>query len=137
MADAIWLKSPTAVLAKGAEEGIVVDGDRIVELVASGRKPTVAVSSTINLAGRVVLPGLINTHHHFYQTLTRAVPVALNKPLFPWLQSLYQVWQNLDEEMLGAATELACLELMLSGATTIADHHYMFPAGLERAIDVP
>ena len=136
MSEAIWLKSPAAVLAEGADEGVVVDGDRIVELVASGRKPTVTVSSTIDLAGRVLLPGLINTHHHFYQTLTRAVPVALNKPLFPWLLSLYAVWQNLDDEMLAAATELAGLELMLSGATTVADHHYIFPGGLERAIDV-
>ena len=136
MSEVTWLKSPAAVFADGAEEGIVVDGDRIVELVASGKKPTVSVSSTMNMSGRVLLPGLINTHHHFYQTLTRVMPAAMNKPLFPWLQTLYRVWQNLDEEMLAAATELAGLELMLSGVTTVTDHHYVFPAGLESAIDV-
>jgi 8-oxoguanine deaminase len=139
MSNATWLKAPAAVLTDdhlAAAGGIVIAGDKIVELVVGGEQPKTSCDATIDLGGRVVLPGLVNTHHHFYQTLTRAVPSALNKPLFPWLQSLYVIWQNLDEEMLAAATELAGLELMLSGATTIADHHYVFPAGLAHATDV-
>lgn len=136
MGDVVWLKSPAAILAAGAGAGIVLADGKILELVPSGRKPESEIDVILDLDGRVLLPGLVNTHHHFYQTLTRAVPSALNKPLFPWLQTLYEIWQNLDPEMLAAATELAGLELMLSGATTIADHHYVFPAGLENAIDV-
>ena len=84
----------------------------------------------------VVLPGLINTHHHFYQTLTRAYPEALNKELFPWLKSLYRVWAHIQPDMLAVSTELALSELLLSGCTTASDHHYLFPNQLENAIDV-
>jgi len=83
-----------------------------------------------------LLPGLINTHHHFYQTLTRAYPEALNKELFPWLKSLYKVWANIQPEMIAVSTELALSELLLSGCTTASDHHYLFPSQLENAIDI-
>jgi len=139
MSNTTWLKGPAATLASDrtvAANGIVVCDGRIIELVAAGARPVAECDETVDLDGRVLLPGLINTHHHFYQTLSRCIPSAINKPLFPWLQSLYVVWQHLDEEMLAAATELAGLELMLSGATTIADHHYVFPKGLEHAIDI-
>jgi 8-oxoguanine deaminase len=135
----LWLKSPAAIFtanAFDAANGIVVKGDKIVELVAAGQQPTLKIDHYIDCSNMVLTPGLINTHHHFYQTLTRSVPGALNKPLFPWLKFLYQVWKNLDEEMVYFATQLAGLELMLSGATCIADHHYVFPKGLEQAIDV-
>ena len=139
MNDVVWLRNPAAVFtanATDADGGILISNSVIVETVQGGSKPRTDWDESIDLANSVVLPGLINTHHHFYQTLTRCVPQALNKPLFPWLKTLYQIWQNLDREMLAAATELAGLELMLSGATTIADHHYVFPQGLEDAIDV-
>ena len=86
--------------------------------------------------GHVVIPGLINTHHHFYQTLTRALPAALDKELFPWLKALYPVWARLDRPALESAVTVAMAELMLSGCTTTTDHHYVFPKGLEDAIDV-
>jgi len=82
-----------------------------------------------------LLPGLINTHHHFYQTLTRAYSPALNKELFPWLTTLYDVWANLDQEQLEIASELAMVELLMSGCTTVADHHYVFSGALVNAID--
>ncbi len=88
-------------------------------------------------AGRhVVLPGLVNTHHHFYQTLTRAHPAAIDKPLFPWLQALYPLWARLTPEDVRISTRLALVELMLSGCTTAADHHYLFPAQCDEAIDI-
>lgn len=136
---ALWLKSPAAVFtgnSTNADNGIVIQGDKIVELVAAGETPTTSIDSYIDCSNQVITPGLINTHHHFYQTLTRCVPGALNKPLFPWLKFLYKVWQNLDEEMIFTATQLAGLELMISGATCISDHHYVFPKGLENAIDI-
>ncbi|MFZ3357300.1 MAG: 8-oxoguanine deaminase, partial [Xanthobacteraceae bacterium] len=84
----------------------------------------------------VVLPGLINTHHHFYQTLTRATPAALDRELFPWLQALYPIWAHLTPEALELGTTLAMAELILSGCTTTTDHHYVFPQGLEDSIDI-
>jgi 8-oxoguanine deaminase len=137
--ETLWLKSPAAIFTGNtlkAGNGLVIKGNKIVELVPSGMHPTTFIDNYIDCSNKVITPGLINTHHHFYQTLTRAVPGALNKPLFPWLKYLYQIWKNLDEEMIYTATQLAGLELMISGATCIADHHYIFPKGLEQAIDI-
>ncbi|MFC3120164.1 8-oxoguanine deaminase [Agaribacter flavus] len=137
--ESIWLKSPAAIFTANthnAENGLVIQGDRIIELVASGQTPMSQIDKYIDCSDYVITPGLINTHHHFYQTLTRCVPGALNKPLFPWLKFLYQVWQHLDEEMIYSATQLASLELMMSGTSCVGDHHYVFPKGLENAIDI-
>ncbi|MDR6496745.1 8-oxoguanine deaminase, partial [Paraburkholderia terricola] len=85
--------------------------------------------------GRAESLTLINTHHHFFQTFTRAHPLALNKPLFPWLEALYKVWKNFTPEAFQLATRLAYVELLLSGCTTAADHHYIFPRGMEDSVD--
>ncbi len=90
----------------------------------------------LDASQHVLTPGLINTHHHFYQTLTRAWAPVVNQPLFPWLKTLYPVWARLTPDQLGVATKVALAELLLSGCTTAADHHYLFPDGLEQAIDV-
>ena len=132
----LWIKDPLAILAEGAERGLVVEGTRIVELVARGKTPSAPVGATFNAARHVVLPGLVNTHHHFYQTLTRAHPQAINQDLFPWLVALYPIWARLKPGHLRIAVRLALTELMLSGCTTAADHHYLFPPGLENAIDI-
>ena len=83
-----------------------------------------------------MLPGLVNTHHHFYQTLTRAHPAAINKRLFPWLQALYPIWARLTPDTLRPAVRIALIELLMSGCTTAADHHYLYPEGLEQAVDI-
>ncbi|WP_075173976.1 8-oxoguanine deaminase [Neptunomonas phycophila] len=135
---ALWIKNPLAIFASQGEDvsgGIVIHDGKIVELVAGGQQPTTAYDQTYEASRHVVLPGLINTHHHFYQTLTRAYPDALNKELFPWLKTLYPLWAGLEPEMLKVATTLAMAELMLSGCTLAADHHYLFPNGMEEAID--
>src|ERR1700761_6188232 len=131
---AIWIKNPQAILAEGAGGGIVVEGGRIVELVPAGATPRTD-AAVFEASAHVVLPGLINTHHHFYQTLTRAYPAALDRTLFPWLQALYPIWARLTPDALDAAVTVAMAELLLSGCTTTTDHHYVFPAGLESAID--
>jgi 8-oxoguanine deaminase len=133
---AIWIRDPLAILADGAERGLVVKGGKIVELVAKGREPVTANTVAFDAGAHVVLPGLINTHHHFYQTLTRALPAALDRELFPWLQALYPVWARMTPEALHLGATVAMSELLLSGCTTTTDHHYVFPAGLEDAIDI-
>lgn len=135
MTGRLWIKAPLAILAAGAEGGIVVEGKRIVELVPAGGQPS-NPAQVFDASRHVVLPGLINTHHHFYQTLTRAHPDAINKELFPWLQALYPVWARLTPEGLRLATRVALVELMMSGVTCSSDHQYVFPAGLEDALDI-
>lgn len=136
MAARIWLKSPLAVLKDGAAGGVVVEGQKITELVAAGKQPHGPVDETFDASEHVILPGLINTHHHFYQTLTRAHPDAINKELFDWLKALYPIWARLTPEAHRLATRLALVELMMSGATCASDHHYLYPDGLEEAIDI-
>ncbi|NPU11446.1 8-oxoguanine deaminase [Bradyrhizobium sp. 83002] len=132
----IWIKDPLAILAEGAARGIVVRDSRIVELVPAGAEPATPGAVAYDASAHVVIPGLINTHHHFYQTLTRALPAAMDRELFPWLKALYPVWAKLSPEALDAAVTLAMAELMLSGCTTTTDHHYVFPAGLEDAVGI-
>jgi 8-oxoguanine deaminase len=133
---AIWIRDPLAILAEGAERGIVIRDGRIVELVPAGGQPATTGVAVFDAAAHVVLPGLINTHHHFYQTLTRALPAAMDRELFPWLQALYPVWARLTPEALDLGVSVAMSELLLSGCTTTTDHHYVFPAGLEDAVDI-
>jgi len=83
----------------------------------------------LDLAGYIMLPGLINTHHHFYQTLTRVVPAAQDANLFNWLKTLYPIWAGLRPEDIRISTKTALAELALSGCTTASDHLYLFPNG--------
>ena len=132
----LWIQDPLAIFAEGATRGVVIEGHQIAELIAAGQKPLQPVDAIFDASDHVVLPGLINTHHHFYQTLTRALAPALGKELFDWLKALYPVWAGLDPELLAVATELALTELLLSGCTTTSDHHYLYPPGLEQALDI-
>ena len=134
----IWLKNPLAILEdnNAAAGGIVVQNNKIIELVEAGQQPVSQIDQVFDASNHVILPGLINTHHHFYQTLTRAYPDALNKELFPWLKSLYPVWAGLTEDMIHVATRLAATELLLSGCTTAGDHHYLYPEAAPEVLDI-
>jgi 8-oxoguanine deaminase len=132
----LWLRDPLAILAEGAEGGIVVEGARIAELVARGAGPSAPVDETYDAGRHVILPGLVNAHHHFYQTLARAHPAGFGQDLLPWLVALYPIWSRMDERDLRLSVRVALAELLLSGCTTAADHHNLFPPGLENAIDV-
>ena len=135
----IWINNPLAVFTANqldAAGGLVIDNGLISELLGAGQQPSRPCDQVFDAREHVVLPGLINTHHHFYQTLTRAWAPVVNQPLFPWLQTLYPVWARLTPDKLALASKVALAELLLSGCSTAADHHYLFPDGLEQAIDV-
>ncbi|MFG1300791.1 8-oxoguanine deaminase [Xanthobacter sp. V3C-3] len=106
-----------------AEDGRIVAVGRAEDLPASA-------DEIIDLAGHVVLPGLVNTHHHMVQSLTRAVPAAQDGELFEWLSTLYPLWAGLTPEMVETATLTAMAELILSGCTTTSDHLYIYPNGV-------
>lgn len=108
--------------------GLYVEGNRIVAVGPTSELPADA-DEVMDLRGHIVIPGLVNTHHHMYQSLTRAVPAAQNAELFGWLTSLYRVWANLSPEMIEVSTLTAMAELLLSGCTTSSDHLYLYPNG--------
>ena len=135
----IWIKNPMAVFtanSKDARGGFIISEGQITELIALGQKPVQHYDEVFDAQGCVITPGLINSHHHFYQTLTRAWAPVVNAPLFPWLKTLYPVWAKLNPEQLHLATQVALSELLLSGCTFAADHHYLFPQQLSNAIDI-
>jgi 8-oxoguanine deaminase len=130
----LWIKRPMAILAENAAGGIVVENGVVCETVAANVTPV--HDQSFDASQYVMIPGLINTHHHFYQTLTRAHPNAINKELFDWLKALYPLWSRLTPEAHRVATRLALTELLMSGVTTTSDHHYVFPGGLDDAMDI-
>jgi 8-oxoguanine deaminase len=130
----LWIKNPLGGMPDGAAGGLVVEADRIAFLVPAGVQPQ--VDEVFDASAHVILPGLINTHHHVYQTLTRACRPALDKKLFDWLAALYPIWARLTDLQFRTAARLAFAELLLSGCTTTSDHHYVFPPGLGHAIDI-
>ena len=101
--------------------------DHIIEqVITSNNLPD--ADEVLDLQGRhIVLPGLVNTHHHFYQTLTRVIPAAQNCDLFKWLQTLYPIWAKLTAEGVYISAQIAAAELILSGCTTASDHLYIYP----------
>lgn len=108
--------------------GLFIQDGFIQEVGPTGELPETA-DEVLDLSGHIVLPGLINTHHHFYQTLTRAVPQAQDANLFNWLKTLYPIWARMTPEDIRVSTQVALAELALSGCTTAADHLYLFPNG--------
>ena len=103
--------------------------DGFIEQVGPASDLPAQADEILNLPDAIVLPGLINTHHHFYQTLTRAVPAAQDANLFDWLKTLYPVWGRMTPEDIFISTQTALAELALSGCTTASDHLYIFPNG--------
>jgi cytosine/adenosine deaminase-related metal-dependent hydrolase len=134
MARTLLAKNAEVLVTMDAERreirggGIYVEGNAVVAVGPPEDLPSTA-DEVLDLAGCVVLPGLVNTHHHMVQTLTRAVPAAQNAELFGWLGALYPLWANLTPEMIQVATLTAMAELLLSGCTTTSDHLYIYPNG--------
>jgi cytosine/adenosine deaminase-related metal-dependent hydrolase len=110
------------------DAGLYIEDNRIVAVGPTATLPATA-DEIIDLRGHIVLPGLINTHHHMYQSLTRAVPAAQDVELFGWLETLYPIWARLTPEMIRVSALTAMAELILSGCTTSSDHLYLYPNG--------
>lgn len=114
---------------------VLLRGRAIEAVYAAGEVPAALIDEVrrdgelIDARGQVVIPGLINTHHHMFQSLTRAVPAAQDAELFGWLKTLYPIWSRLTPEMIRVSTQVAMAELLLSGCTTSSDHLYLFPNG--------
>lgn len=108
--------------------GLFIENGLIKQAGLTNRLPASA-DEVLDLHGHLVLPGLVNTHHHFYQTLTRAVPAAQEANLFNWLKTLYPIWARMSPEDIFISTQTALAELALSGCTTASDHLYLFPNG--------
>lgn len=100
-----------------------------IEQVGPTKELPAEADEVLDLSDHVLLPGLVNTHHHFYQTLTRAVPAAQDANLFNWLKTLYPIWGRLTPQEIRLSTQTALAELALSGCTTASDHLYIFPNG--------
>jgi len=133
------LKHAAPLVTMNAEREVYRDGwvasrDGLIIGLGEGAAPDLidgiptAEFTCYDARGAVVLPGLINTHHHLYQTRTRAWPGAINSELFPWLRELYPVWANLSDEDFYTGAKVGFQELMRSGCTLTTDHHYLFPA---------
>jgi cytosine/adenosine deaminase-related metal-dependent hydrolase len=101
--------------------------DNLIEQVGPSLELPQSADQIIDLRGHIVLPGLVNTHHHLYQTLTRAVPAAQNANLFKWLKTLYPIWANLTGEGVYISALIGMAEMMLAGCTTSSDHLYIYP----------
>ena len=101
--------------------------DNVIQAVGPTSELPQQADYVIDASGMVVLPGLVNTHHHLYQTLTRAVPGAQDAVLFKWLKTLYPIWAGMDSEAVYVSAKLGLAELLLSGCTTASDHLYIYP----------
>ncbi len=108
--------------------GLFIEDNLIRQVGPSDTLPQHA-DVVLDMAGKVVIPGLVNTHHHMYQSLTRVVPAAQDGELFNWLTNLYPIWARLTPEMIAVSTQTAMAELILSGCTTSSDHLYIYPNG--------
>ncbi|MBS0316124.1 MAG: 8-oxoguanine deaminase [Proteobacteria bacterium] len=111
------------------DASILVRDGRIEAVGAAGDLPQ-AADEVIDARGCLVVPGLVNTHHHMYQSLTRAIPSVQDAELFSWLRGLYPIWARLTPEMVQVSTQVAMAELLLSGCTTSSDHLYIYPNGV-------
>ena len=109
--------------------GSIFVRDNAIEAIGSAHDLPRAADYVVDASNCIVIPGLVNTHHHFYQTLPRAVPGTQDAGLFDWLVALYPIWARLRPEALRSATAIACAELLLSGCTTSSDHTYVWPNG--------
>jgi cytosine/adenosine deaminase-related metal-dependent hydrolase len=110
-------------------DGGIYAADNVIQQVGPTSELPASADTVVDAAGMVVMPGMVNTHHHFFQTLTRNLPAAQNANLFTWLVTHYPIWAGLTPEAIYVSSKIAMAELMLSGCTTTSDHTYIWPNG--------
>ena len=130
----LLVKNATVLVTMDADRREIAGGglfarDGWIEQVGGRADLPATADEVIDLDGHVVLPGLVNTHHHLYQTLTRAVPAAQDAGLFGWLTTLYPIWARMNSDHVRVSTTIGLAELALSGCTTTSDHLYLYPNG--------
>ncbi len=130
----LLIRNSKTLVTMDAERREIPDGglfirNGVIEIVDATTNLPKQADQIFNMADCVVIPGLINTHHHFYQNLTRSVPTAQDATLFEWLRRLYPIWARMGPEEIRISTKLALAELALSGGTCSSDHLYIFPNG--------
>ncbi len=111
------------------QTGSIYCRDGMIEAVGAAEDLPDSADRVIDMTGKIIIPGLVNTHHHLFQNLTRVLPAAQNATLFGWLTSLYPIWQNLRPDQIASAVSVGLAELALSGCTTSSDHQYLYPNG--------
>ena len=121
---------PDPTQARELRQASVFVRDNRIEAIGPAAELPASADEVIDARGHLVLPGLVNTHHHMYQSLTRAIPQAQNAELFGWLRALYPIWAGLTPEMVQVSSRVAMAELLLSGCTTSSDHLYLYPNGV-------
>ena len=130
----LLVKNATIIVTMDQDERELTDAaifcrDGFIEQIGPAVDLPQDADEVLDLKDHIVLPGLVNTHHHFYQTLTRAIPATQDANLFHWLKTLYPIWAKLQPEDIFLSTQTAMAELALSGCTTSSDHLYLFPNG--------
>ena len=128
----LLVRNARLLVTMDAQRREIVDGavfirGHVIEQVGASAELPQEADEIIDASGHLVMPGLVNTHHHMYQSLTRAVPAAQDGELFNWLTTLYPIWAGMTAEMIQVSTLTAMAELMLSGCTTSSDHLYIYP----------
>ena len=135
MSKSLLVRHARLLVTMDAQRREIVDGavfvrGGVIEAVGASVQLPQTADEVIDARDQIVIPGLVNTHHHMYQTLTRVVPAAQDCELFRWLQTLYPIWAHLTPEMVRVSTQTAMAELLLSGCTTSSDHLYIYPNGV-------
>ncbi|MEY4756946.1 MAG: hypothetical protein RJA34_1844 [Pseudomonadota bacterium] len=131
----LLIKNATCIATQDDQSGELHDAsifirDRLIEAIGPAADLPQTADEVIDARGHLVTPGLVNTHHHMYQSLTRAIPAVQNAELFGWLRGLYPIWAGLTPEMVSVSTQVAMAELLMSGCTTSSDHLYIYPNGV-------
>ncbi|MFN8831552.1 MAG: 8-oxoguanine deaminase [Labrys sp. (in: a-proteobacteria)] len=135
MPKTLLIKNARVLVTMDSERREIAGGglycvDNRIEAVGPTETLPAGADTVLDLTDHVVMPGLVNTHHHMFQTLTRATPAGQDAELFGWLQAHYRIWANITPEMVGVAATTAMAELILSGCTTASDHHYLYTNGI-------
>ncbi len=132
----LWIKNASAVVTCDSRDTVLENTGILIRdgAIAYMGPEAQPADEILDATGCIVYPGLINTHHHLYQTFSRNLPQVQNLELFDWLRALYEIWKNLDSETIYHSTVVGAGELLKNGCTTVFDHHYVFPGGQSGAL---